>query len=68
MAPITRLRGEKTFYLNHIMLINLGSDQTKVHGNINFNTSKLAIGVSGAHKCIIIGSRCNVSKKPNYYA
>jgi hypothetical protein len=46
---------------------SLGLDQTKVHGNTNSNTSKLAIIVSFAHICIIVGSRCNVGTKPNWY-
>jgi hypothetical protein len=50
----------KTFYLDHIMSNNLGLDQAKVHGSIDSNTSKLAVGVSCAHICIIVGSGCNV--------
>jgi hypothetical protein len=54
-----------TFYLDHRVLRSLGSDQAEVHGSTNSNTSKLAIGVSRAHKCIIVGNRCNVGTKPN---
>ncbi len=54
-----------TFYLYHKVSKSLGSDQVKIHGT-NSNTSKLAIGVSCAHRCIIIGSRCNVGMKPNW--
>jgi hypothetical protein len=38
----------RTFYLDHKMSRNLGSDQAEIHGNTNSNTSKLAIGVSCA--------------------
>jgi hypothetical protein len=55
----------ETLYLNHRMLRSLGSNQEKIHGNTNFDTSKLANGVSCAHRCIIIGSRCNVGIEPN---
>ncbi len=55
---------DKTFYLDHRMLRNLGSYQAKIHRSTNFDTSKLAIGVSCAHKCIIIGNRCNVGMNP----
>jgi hypothetical protein len=48
------------------MLRNLRSNQTKIYGSTNFDTSKLVIGISYAHKCIIIGSRCNVGTKPNW--
>jgi hypothetical protein len=44
---------------------SLGLDQAEVHGSTNFNTSKLTIGVSCAHICIIVGSRCNVGTEPN---
>jgi hypothetical protein len=43
------------------MLRNLGLDQVEVHRNTNFNTFKLVVGISCAHKSIIIGSGCNVS-------
>jgi len=55
----------KTFYMDHRMLKSLGLDQTKVHGSNDFNASKLAIGVSCAHICIIVGSRCNVGIELN---
>ncbi len=55
----------KTLYLDHIMFKGLGLDQAEVHGSTNFNTSKLTIGVSCAHICIIVGSRCNVGTEPN---
>jgi len=55
----------ETLYLDHKMLRNLGLDQEKVHGSTNFDTSKLANGVSCAHVCIIVGSRCNVGIEPN---
>jgi len=55
-----------TFYLDHIMSKSLGSDQTKIHGNTNFDTSKLVVRISCAHICIIISSRCNVSIEPNW--
>jgi len=50
----------KTLYLDHRMSRSLGSYQTKILGSINFDTSKLVVGVSCAHTCIIIGSGCNV--------
>jgi hypothetical protein len=43
----------------------LGSDQVEVHGSTDSNTSKLAIGVSCAHICIIISSKCNVGIEAN---
>jgi len=49
-----------TFYLDHRMSRNLGSDKGEVHGNTDSNTSKLAVGVSCAHRCIIVGSRSNL--------
>jgi len=55
----------KTLYLGHIMSRSLGSYQIKIHGNIDSKTSKLAIGVSCAHKCTIIGSKCNVGIEAN---
>jgi hypothetical protein len=67
MALITKLtKKTKSFYLEHRVSKSLGSDQTKIHGNINFDTSKLATKVSYAHKCIIISSRCNVGTKANW--
>jgi hypothetical protein len=36
------------------MSINLGSDQAKIHGSTDSNTSKLAIGVSYASLLAII--------------
>jgi acyl-[acyl carrier protein]--UDP-N-acetylglucosamine O-acyltransferase len=44
----------------------MGLNQAKVHGSTNFDTSKLVIGVSCAHKWIIIGNRCNVGTKSNW--
>jgi hypothetical protein len=44
----------KTLYLDHKMSTSLGLNQAEVHGSTNFNTSKLVVGVSCAHKCIII--------------
>jgi len=44
----------KTLYLDHKMSTSLGLNQVEVHGSTNFNTSKLVVGVSCAHKCIII--------------
>jgi hypothetical protein len=44
---------------------SLGLDQAKVHGSTNSNTSKLTIGASCAHICIIVGNRCNVGIEPN---
>jgi hypothetical protein len=55
----------ETLYLDHRVSKSLGLDQEKVHGSTNFNTSKLANGVSCAHGCIIVGSRCNVGIEPN---
>jgi hypothetical protein len=46
------------------VLRNLGFYLFLKHGSTNFNTSKLANGVSCAHRCIVVGSRCNVDKKP----
>jgi len=45
---------KKTLYLDHKMSTSLGLNQAEVHGSTNFNTSKLVVGVSCAHKCIII--------------
>jgi hypothetical protein len=56
---------DRTFYLDHRVPKNLGSNQIDIHGSTNFDTSKLVIGVSCAHKCIIVGNWCNVGKKPN---
>jgi hypothetical protein len=56
----------QTFYLDHRMSRSLVSYQVEIHGNTNSNASKLAIGVSCAHKCIIIGNRCNVGTEPNW--
>jgi len=44
----------------------LGLDQVKIHGSTNSNTFKLAVGVSCAQGCIIVGNRCNVGTKPNW--
>jgi hypothetical protein len=44
---------------------SLGLDQVEVHGNPNFNTSKFPIGVSCAHRRIIVGSGCNNGINPN---
>jgi hypothetical protein len=55
----------ETLYLDHRMSRSLRLDQAKVHGSTNSDTSKLAIGVSCARECIIVGSRCNVGIKPN---
>jgi hypothetical protein len=52
---------DKTLYLDHRMLKNLGLDQVEIYGSI-----KLTTGVPCAHKCIFIGNRCNVSIKPNW--
>jgi hypothetical protein len=38
----------KILYMDHRMLKSLGSNQAKVHGSTDSNTSKLAIGVSCA--------------------
>ncbi len=67
MAPITKLmRKTKPFIWTIKCQETWGLYQVKVHGNIDFNTSKLAVGVSHAHKHIIVGSRCNVGTKPNW--
>jgi hypothetical protein len=39
----------QTLYLDHRMSRSLGLYQVEVHGSTNFNTFKLAIGVSCAH-------------------
>jgi len=57
---------DKTLYLDHIVLKILGLDQTEIYGSTNSDTSKLVVGVPCAHKCIFIGSRCNVNTKPNW--
>jgi hypothetical protein len=54
-----------TFYLDHRMSRSLGLDQVEIHRSTNFYTSKLAIGVSCAHKCITIGNKCNVGTESN---
>jgi hypothetical protein len=56
----------KTFYIDHRMSKSLGSNQAEVNGSTDSNTSKLAVGVSCAHECIIVGNRCNVGTKPNW--
>jgi uncharacterized protein YggL (DUF469 family) len=45
----------RTHYLEHMMSRNLGSNQVEIHGSIDSNASKLAVRVSCAHKCIIVG-------------
>ncbi len=45
----------------------MGLDQAEIHGSTNFNTSKLVVGVSCAHKCIIVGSGCNVQNPIGKY-
>jgi hypothetical protein len=55
----------KTLYLDHKVLRNMGSYQAEIHGSTNFNTPKLVVGVSCAHIRIIIGNRCNVGTEPN---
>jgi hypothetical protein len=50
---------DKTFYLDHKVSRSLGSYQVEIHRSTNFDTSKVAIGISCAHKCIIIGNKCN---------
>ncbi len=55
----------KTFYLGHKVSKSLGSYQVKIHGNINFDTPKLAVRVPCAHRCIIVNNTCNVGTKPN---
>jgi hypothetical protein len=54
-----------TLYLDHKVSKKLGLDKKKLHGNNDSDTSKLANGVSCAHKCIIVSSRCNVGTKPS---
>ncbi len=65
MAPIIKLMKKTTIYLDHIMSRTLSSNQTKIYGSTNFDTSELVVGISSARKCIIIGNRCNVGTKPN---
>jgi hypothetical protein len=55
-----------TICLDHRVLKRLRSNQTKIYGNTNSDTSKLEVGISYAHVCIIIGNRCNVGTKPNW--
>jgi hypothetical protein len=55
-----------TIYLDHRIFKNLGSNQTKIYGNTNFDPSKLVVGISYAYICIIIGNRCNVGIEPNW--
>jgi hypothetical protein len=55
----------RTLYLDHKMLRSLGLDQVKVHGSIDFNTSKMVVGVSCAHICIIVSSGYNFGIKPS---
>jgi hypothetical protein len=59
------MKKTKPFHLDCIVSKNMGSNQAEVDGSINFDTPILAIRVSCAHKCIIIGNRCNVGIKPN---
>jgi hypothetical protein len=35
----------KTLYLDHRILRSLGSNQAKIHGSTDSNTSKLVVGV-----------------------
>ncbi len=42
---------------------SLGSNQVEIHRSNTYDTSKLVVGVSCAHICITIGSRCNVGTK-----
>jgi len=56
----------KTFYLDHKVSRSLGSYQAEIHGSTNSDASKLVVGVSCAHKCIIIGNNCNVGTKANW--
>ncbi len=66
MAPITKLMKKIKFLcLNYKMSRNLGSNQAKIYGSTNFDTSKLVAGFPCAHKCIFIGNKCNVNTKPN---
>jgi len=46
------------------MLRNLGSDQALVHGNTNSNTPKLVVGVSCAHRCIIVDNGAMLAQNP----
>jgi hypothetical protein len=57
---------DKTFYLDHKVLKNLGLNQVKIHRSTNFDTSKLVVGISCAHKCITIGNRCNFNIESNW--
>jgi hypothetical protein len=67
MAPFTKLmRKTKPFYLDHKVLKSLGLYQVKIHRSTNFDTSKLVVGISCAHKCITIGNRCNFDIESNW--
>jgi hypothetical protein len=55
----------ETLYLDHKVSRNLGLNKKRVHGSTNYDISKLANGVSCAHKCIIIGSMCNAGIELN---
>jgi hypothetical protein len=66
MAPITRVKRKIKPFILTIVSKSLGSNQVKIHGSTTSDTSKLVVGVSCAHICIIIGNRCNVGTKPNW--
>ncbi len=67
MAPITKLmKKPKPVIWTTKCQKAWGSYKVEIHGSIDYDTSKLVDGVPCAHICIIIGSRCNVSTKPNW--
>jgi len=55
---------DKTVYLDYKQSGNLGSNQTKICGSTNFDTSKLAVRFPCVHKCIFTSNKCNVRQNP----
>jgi hypothetical protein len=55
---------DKTLYLDHKVSKSLGSDKVEIYGSTNFDTSKLASGVSCVHKCIFTGNGAMLAQNP----
>jgi hypothetical protein len=56
---------DRTFYLDHKVSRSLGSNQVEIHRSTNFDTFKLVVGISCAHKYITIGNRRNFHIESN---
>jgi hypothetical protein len=63
MAPITKLMKKIGIFIWTIECQEAW-DLIKLYGSIDSNTLKLVFGIPCAHRCIIVGSRCNVGTKP----